>query len=892
MAAPILATKLFIPLPRPAAVPRPRLIERLNESLSRKLTLVSAPAGFGKTTLLAAWLAGAEPRVRTAWLSLEEGDSDPTRFLTYFVAALQTVSAHLGERVLAVLGSPQPPSSEALLTALLNEIVTIPDEFVLVLDDYHAIDSRPVDQALAFLLDHLPPHMHLVIATRQDPQLPLARYRTRGDLTELRAADLRFTTAETAAFLNQGLRLNLSPEHIAALEARTEGWIAGLQLAAISMQGQEDVASFIKSFTGSHHFVLDYLVEEVLQRQPESVQSFLLQTSILDRLCGPLCDALLQAAAPSGQETLETLERANLFLVPLDNERRWYRYHHLFADLLRQRLQQAGARDGEMHIAALHNRASQWYEENGLEIDAFQHAAAAHNIDRAARLVEGKGMPLQFRGAVAPVLSWLETLPEPELDARPTLWVMYASALSMTGQLAGVEQKLQAAEAALQNAAPDGRTRNLIGHIAAIRALLAAAQNQIEASIAQSHRALEYLHPDNLAVRTATIWKLGIAYRLQGDLAAAARAYAEAVSISQATGNLIIRISAGIGLGSVQEAQNQLSLAAQTYRNTLQIVGDAPQPAAGEAFLGLARICYEWNDLAAAQQYAQQSLQVARLYDRALDGTVSAQVFLARLKLAQGDVPGADVLLSEAEQATRQVDAGPRVPDVTAVRLLALLRQGRLAAAAALARTCDFPIGQARVCLAQGEISAALALLEAYRRQVEARAWPDERLKVTVLQAAALSLHGEREQALRTLGEALALAEPGGFIRTFVDEGDPMARLLSDAAARGIQPEYVARLLAAFQREQPPNSPARQANPAESEDKSGPPHPQPLIEPLSQREIEILGLIAQGLSNREICERLFLALNTVKGHNRVIFDKLQVQNRTEAVARARELNLL
>ena len=475
MSTPILATKLYIPPPRPKVVLRPRLIERLNEGLHRKLTLISAPAGFGKTTLVSEWVAGCERPV--AWLSLDEGDNDPTRFLTYLVAALQTIAANIGAGVLGVLQSPQPPPTESILTALLNEITTIPDNFVLVLDDYHVIDAKPVDHALTFLLEHLPPQMHLVIATREDPHLPLARLRARGQLTELRAADLRFTPAEAAEFLNQVMGLNLSAEDIAALETRTEGWIAGLQLAALSMQGHQDATSFIKSFTGSHHFVLDYLVEEVLQQQPESVQTFLLRTSILDRLCGPLCDAVLLDPSASGQETLEYLEHANLFIVPLDNERRWYRYHHLFADLLRQRLHQSTASstgDEGSGVAELHIRASQWYEDNGLELEAFHHAAAANDVERAERLIEGKGMPLHFRGAVTPVLDWLESLPTTVLDARPSLWVTYASLLLITGQTTGVEEKLQAAEAALQGAEPDDKTRDLIGQIAAIRATLAA----------------------------------------------------------------------------------------------------------------------------------------------------------------------------------------------------------------------------------------------------------------------------------------------------------------------------------------------------------------------------------------------------------------------------------
>lgn len=878
---PILATKLYIPPSRPKLVLRPRLIERLNDGLHRKLTLISAPAGFGKTTLISEWVAGCERQA--AWLSIDEGDNDPIRFLAYFVAALQTIAANIGGGVLGVLQSSQPPPTESILTALLNEITTVPDDFTLVLDDYHAIDAKPVDDVLTFLLEHLPPQMHLVISTREDPHLPLARLRVRSQLTELRATDLRFTPTEAAGFLNQVMGLDLSAENIAALDTRTEGWIAGLQLAAISMQGHKDSTSFIKSFNGSHHFVMDYLVEEVLQQQPESVQTFLLRTSILDRLCGSLCDAVLLDPSAAGQETLEYLQQANLFIVPLDNERCWYRYHHLFADLLRQRLSQSATSstgDEGKGVAEYHIRASQWYEDNGLELEAFQHAAAANDIDRAARLVEGKGMPLHFRGAVAPVLHWLESLPKVVLDARPSLWVMYASALSMSGQLTGVEPKLQAAEAALQGAEPNDKTRNLIGHIAAIRALLAAVQNQVEAIIAQSHRALEYLHPDNLAVRTATIWKLGIAYQLQGDRVAAGRAYTEAISISRASGNIIITISATTGLGNVQETENQLYLAAATYQRVLQMVDEPKQPAAYEAHLGLARIFYQWNDLDAAEQHGQQSAQLARQIENT-DRFVASEVFLARLKLARKDVAGAAAILAQTDQLARQHNFMYRMPDVAAAQVLTLLHQGNLTAAAHLTQTYELPISQARVYLTQGNTSAALVVLEPLYRQVEAKGLEDERLKVMVLQAVALHAHGKKDKAAQLLGDALALAEPGGFIRIFVDEGVPMVRLLSETAAQGIMPDYIGKLLAVFEAEEQKSGDKSYLSPA-----------QPLVEPLSQRELEVLQLIAQGLSNHEISERIFLALDTVKGHNRRIYGKLQVQRRTEAVARARELGLL
>jgi LuxR family transcriptional regulator, maltose regulon positive regulatory protein len=884
MSAPILTTKLYVPPPQPRGVLRPRLVGRLNEGLQRKLTLVSAPAGFGKTTLLGEWVAGCERPA--AWLSMDEGDNDPTLFLAYLVAALRTIAPNIGEGVLGALRSPQPPSTESILTALLNEIDTVPDDFVLVLDDYHVIDGSAVDEALSFVLEHLPPGMHLVIATREDPHLPLARLRGRGQLSEVRADDLRFTPDEAAEFLNEVMGLSLSAEDTAALEKRTEGWIAGLQMAALSMRGLADATSFIRSFTGTHHFVLDYLVEEVLQKQPESVQTFLLRTSILERLCGPLCDAVVLDPAVSGQETLEYLERSNLFLVPLDNERHWYRYHHLFAELLRQRLHQSIASstgDEVRDVATLHIRASQWYEDNGLEVEAFQHAAAADDVERAARLVEGEGMPLLFRGAVAPVLSWLESLSQAELDAMPSLWVMYASAMLFVSQTTGVEEKLQAAEAALQDAASDDKSRDLIGHIAAIRATLAVIQQDVETIIAQSRRALEYLHPDNLPVRTATTWTLGNAYQLHGDRAAAGQAYAEAIAISEAIGHSIITMMATTGLGNVQEAENRLHLAAQTYGRVLQLAGDPPLPVACEAHLGLARIAYEWDDLDAAQEHGQRGVQLARQIENA-DRFVACEVFLARLKLARGDVVGAASILAEAGQSVRQHNFVHRIPDVAAAQVPTLLRQGNLAAAAELAQTHQLPISRARVHLALGDTSAALAVLEPLRRQAEAKGWEDERLKVMVLEAVTLHAHGENDEAVHLLGDALAQAEPGGFIRIFVDEGIPMARLLSEAAARGIMPDYARRLLDAFEAEE-------QMSEERSHLPSAPPG-QALTEPLSQRELEVLQLIAQGLSNREIGERLFVALDTVKGHNRRIYAKLLVNRRTEAVAKARSLGIL
>ncbi|MFN8482285.1 MAG: LuxR C-terminal-related transcriptional regulator [Anaerolineae bacterium] len=902
MPASVLATKLFVPQLRPGAVRRPHLVGRLNAELrqnggfARKLTLISAPAGFGKTTLAAEWVAGLEqfePKVRVAWLSLEVADSDPLRFLAYLIATLQTIETAFGADVLVSLQAPHPPPMEVLLTALLNETTAIPADFVLVLDDYHLVDSTQVDQAIAFLVEHLPPHMHVAIVTREDPQLPLARLRGRGQLVELRAADLRFAPAEVAEFLNGVMDLNLSAEDIAAMEARTEGWIAGLQLAALALQGVglmrslDDRTSFINSFTGSHRFVLDYLLEEVLFQQPASIQTFLLRTSILDRMCGPLCEAVAYeddrpVLPASGQEMLEYLERANLFIIPLDGGRRWYRYHHLFADLLRQRLHALYPQQPD-RVAQYHTRASQWYEDNALEIEAFRHAAAAHDIERAERLIQGGRIPLHSLPVVTAVLNWLEMLPKTILDARPWLWVRSATSSLMAGQTTGVEEKLQAAEKAMQTADLDARTRDLIGQIAAIRATLALLRYRPEATLIQARRALAYLDPDNQPSRSRAVWALGFAYQIQGDRAAAGEAYDEAIRL--ASGNTYYTVLASTCLGQLQESENQLHQAAGTYRRSLQLLSDQGPPNANEEYIGLARICYEWNDLEAAERHGRQSLQLARQYDPAIDRFIISEVHLARVRLAHGDGGGAAAMLAQAYQSASERGFTQQLPEIAAVQVLTLLHQGQVTAAAQLARQYDLPLSRARVLIAQGDASAALAVLEPVCRDADARGWADQRLRTMVLQVVGHYLAGEKDEAAHVLGEALALAEPGGFIRLFVDEGAPMRCALLDYRHRVQLPSsYVDRLLAAFaQPEAEPPSKTRADVSSPSPD---------FVEPLTQRELEILRLIAQGLSNQEIGARLFLALNTIKGHNRIIFEKLQVARRTEAVARARELGLL
>lgn len=914
MSTPILATKLYIPPPRPKLIARPHLFERLNEGLYKKLTLISAPAGFGKSTLVSAWIAGCSQAV--AWLSLDETDSDPTRFLTYFVAALQRcpqdkapassdgIPARIGQSVLALLQSPQPPPLESLLTTLLNEIATLPDELVLVLDDYHLIDAKPVDDALLFLLEHLPPQLHLVIVTREDPPLPLARLRARGQLTEIRAGDLRFTEAEAAEFLNQAMDLDLTAEEVAALESRTEGWIAGLQLAAVSLQdyqsaavssrGQGEVATFIRSFTGSHRFVMDYLLEEVLHQQTEERQRFLLYTSILDRMCGPLCDALLDAPPATGETTLTMLEQRNLFIVPLDNERRWYRYHHLFAELLRQRLEHrlaATADSNDVDISSLHVRAGIWYEEQGLVLDAFHHATIANDIGRAERLIEGNGMPLHFRGAIRPVLTWLNTLPTEAFDAHPSLWLAHASTLLATGQVARTEEALAGAEKLLQTRAAahalDATEEDLIGRIAAIRATVAAGCQQVRAIITESERALAYLHPDNLAFRTSTNWKLGYAYHLGGDYAAAKEAYQEAITRSQASGNTIFAIMSFIGLGDIYQIESQLPTAAEHYQTALKLYGDQPLPSACEAHSGLAQIYYEWHEFDTARHHAEEGVRLGRQWEKS-DSPIHSEWSLARLHLASGNIAGAAAQLAKTRAFMEEHHFTRHLDEIVATQVMTFLAKQNLADAEALVANQPLPLSQARVLLAQGQPGAAVAMLESAQRELTAQRRMNKVLKAMALRAVALQQDGQPAQAAQLLGETLALAEPGGWISLFVEEGPPMAQLLTQlrpkVTAQATTADYITKVLTFF----PPAAETRANHPTQPATALG----QLLPEPLSDREIEVLGLIAAGHKNQEIADELVVSLNTVRYHTKNLYGKLGVNKRTQAVAKAQALGLL
>jgi LuxR family maltose regulon positive regulatory protein len=913
MSAPILATKLFVPPPRPKVVLRPRLIERLTEGLDRRLTLVSAPAGFGKTTLLGEW--GTRCERPAAWLSLDESDNDPTRFLSYFVAALQTIAADIGEGALGALRSPQQPPTESILTDLLNEINTVPDDFVLVLDDYHVIDARAVDDVLTFVLEHLPPRMHLVIATREDPQLPLARLRARGQLGELRAADLRFTPSEAAEFLEKVMELSLSAEDVAALETRTEGWIAGLQLAALSMRGREDVPGFVRAFAGDNRYIVDYLVEEVLQQQPERVRNFLLQTSVLDRLGGPLCDAV--TGQKDGRGMLEALERGNLFVVPLDDKRHWYRYHHLFAEVLYAHLMA----ERPDRVPTLHRRASEWYEQHGSAADAIRHALAAEDFERAADLVE-LAVPAMRRGRQeATLLGWLKALPDELFHVRPVLNVHYAGTLLQSGQLDGVEDRLRDAERWLDTTEdmrerPDAPAtemvvvdeeafRRLPTSIAMYRAGIALALGDVPGTVTYARLALEHAAEDDHFQRGAAAALLGLASWTSGDLEAAHRSYADGMAHLQQAGNISDAVGGAMTTADIRIAQGRLRDAMRTYEHALRLAteqGDPVMRGTADMHVGMSELHRERNDLPAATQHLLRSKEQGE-HTGFPQYRYRWRVAMARILEAQADLDGALELLEEAEHLYVS-DFHPNVRPIAALKARMWVAQGRLGEALDwaleqglsahddLGYLREFEhITLARMIMArykskreESPMLEAMSLLERLLQAAEACGRMGSVIEMLVLQGLALEAQGDIPAALVPLERALALAEPEGYVRIFLDEGRPMAQLLSEAATRGIMPDYTGKLLAAFDAEgriYPDDSP-RLATLAS----------QPLVEPLSDRELEVLRLIAQGLSNREISEQLFLAVITVKGHNRNIFRKLQVRRRTEAIARARELGLL
>jgi LuxR family transcriptional regulator, maltose regulon positive regulatory protein len=914
---PLLTTKLHAPRRRRGLVARPRLIERLSRGDEAALTLVSAPAGFGKTTVLTDWLSVAATAGRSvAWLSLDARDDDPALFWAYLVAAVRTAVPDVGAGALALLSSPQS-SAEAVVASLVNDLDVVPEELVLVLDDYHVIESAEVHEGMAFLLEHLPAQVHLVIAGRADPPLPLARLRGRGELAELRAADLRFTPGEAAEYLTDVMGLALSAGEVATLDTRTEGWIAALQLAALSMQGRTDVTAFLSDFAGDDRYIVDYLVEEVLQRQPERIRSFLLQTSILGRLSGPLCDAV--TGRHDGRETLEALDRANLFLIPLDDRRRWYRYHPLFADVLQAHLlnEQPDA------VADMHRRATDWHEATGERAEAVHHALAGGDDARAAELIELMLPTLQQARQEATLRRWLAALPTEVLRVRPVLSIGYAAALMVSGLTDGVEEHLRDAERWVTRTPGNGqdsraRSAEMVvvdedafhrvpSAICLYRAGQALLSGDPAGTIRHARAALDRAGPDDDHLsRGPAAGLLGLAYWGTGDLDAGYRWYAEAAAHLERAGHLSDVAGCTIALADIRLAQGRLGEARRTLERALCLVTPEKGPplrGAADMHVGIAGVLIERGELDAARGHLATSRELGE--HAGLPQTpYRSRVAMARLAEAEGDVDGALALLEDAERRYA-ADYFPEVRPVPALRARLLARHGRwsdaLAWAAEQGLSADDDLAYLREF---GHLTLARALVARFtadgddRSIAEARRLLDRLLSaaeqggrtgnvldVLVVLALAESARGQTA-ALAALRRALALAEPGGYVRIFLDEGAPVIDLLEAAAASGSEASYARRLLAAHG-----SAAGSSAIPRPRVDGAPAREPEGLAEPLSARELDVLRLLGTDLDGPDIARRLFVSLNTVRTHTKSIYAKLGVNNRRGAVRRAQELDL-
>jgi LuxR family maltose regulon positive regulatory protein len=895
MPSPLVRTKLFVPQVRRGLVPRPRLTERLSRTRQPRQTLVSPPPGVGTTTLLAAWLAADATAERpAAWVSLEESEREPGSFWTYVVTALDAAAPGVGAGALALLQTGNPPM-QTVLTTVLNELGALPSGLDLVLDDYHLADGPAIAADMTYLLEHLPAYVHLVISTRADPALPLARLRARGELVEVRAADLRFTLDEVAAYLNEVIGLDLQAADIAALEGRTEGWIAALQLAALSLQGRDDVAGFIAGFAGDDRYVVDYLVEEVLGRQSDAVRDFLLQTSVLDRLSGSLCDAVTQGK--NSRAMLDLLDRSNLFVVPLDDSRQWYRYHHLFADVLRTHL--LDERPGE--VADLQRRACNWYDAAGEPVPAVRHALAAGDVEHAADLVERAILGLLRDRREATARRWLDDLPREVVAARPVLAVGLIGALMSSGDFADVERRLDDVERLLAAAKSDpsvelvvvdpAELARLPGAIEMYRAGLALIGGDPSATVVHADRAVELAVEGDDVVLSAASALSGLAAWGSGELAGAHRRYSTAVDGLLRAGHLGDVLGCSITLADIRITQGHLSDAQRTYEEALELAAREPgavMRGTADMLVGLSQIAFERNDLQTASDHLSRADELGEHLGLP-QHPYRWRVARARLREAEGDLAGAVTLLEEAERVYVG-DFSPNVRPVPAMRARLLAAQGRMAEALdwvhdrGLSADDDLSyvreyehLTLARILLGQG---AAYGLLGRLGAAAEEGGRTGTLVEILILQALAHhAQHGRRDVsgALVPLERALRLAEAEGYVRVFVGEGAPMATLLEALAQQHVAWPYPRRLLDAMHLAD--GAPAQRVSPA-------------LVEQLSAREVDVLRLLASDLDGPAIARELVVSLNTVRTHTKNIYAKLGVNSRRAAVARARELDLL
>jgi LuxR family maltose regulon positive regulatory protein len=895
---------LHVPQLHEELITRSILIEQIDQMLDFPLTLISAPAGYGKTTLLVQWIAGRSDKIknRVAWVSLE-GEGGLRRFWTYILTALEEIQPGIGKSTLTLLESSQPPIY-TVIRLLINEFSAVEDDFVLILDDYHHVDDPAIHATLVFFVDHLPPNLHLAITSRNQPPLALARWRASNQLIELREADLRFTPEEVTAFFNETKGLNLSMEDIAALESRTEGWIAGLHLVALSLRAADETAkrNFVSEFTGSQRFILDYLVEEVLQQQPESIKTFLLQTSVLDHLSESLCNAV--TGKMDGQAILERLERAHIFTIPLDHKQRWYRYHHLFKDILQHRLQQTepGA------VFELHRRAAEWYIQVGRTDDAIRHACAAQEWDQAVELIEPIISTAWNRGEIRKIISWLGKLPVEHLDTHPHLSLYYSRALLLGGEMEAAEQRLRESEKVLRARLADssnGENRLHLGTICAFRTTIAAVTGETAVAQTSGREALSLLPPDNIDIRAHAMNSMGVNHYYLGEAVQAAQMCAEASKLGQEVGNYYLMMAAASYQAKAFVCQGQIKRASQVLEQALSLADSSTRPtqsripAASVACANFGNLLYEWNRLEEAERYLSEAIELGRqlAFGSAL---WHAYHTLARIKLVQGDQKAAESLIEQAKRyrLSYTVPLPTRLMDAELAR--AQMALGHLKAADRWARTyrMDQPVSpgfvheyegvtRARLYFLQDQPKQALALLDRLHPIAESGNRNGHLIELLVLTALTQHALDDAQQAINTLHTALRIAEPEGYLRIFVDEGKAMAVLLYQAISLGNMTNYKARLLATF----PTDEPIHNSSLSSSVSSLSKPAEVHLIDPLSEREIEVLQLIANGATNHDIAEELVIAMTTAKKHVSNIIQKLGVDNRTQAAVKGRNLGL-
>ncbi len=886
----ILETKLYFPPVRPILVPRPHLVERLQSGLNGPLTLLSAPAGYGKTTLLGEWRAGPGKNVPVAWYSIDSEDNDLGRFLLYLAAALDTLQPGLLAEVKPLLNSQETPNAGAVLISLVNQVSKLEHDFVLALDDYHLIEDPAIHRVLSDLIDHMPPHMHLAILTRSDPTFPLSRYRARSQLAEIRAEHLRFSMDETAQFLQQIMQLDLSARDVAALDALTEGWVASLQLVALSLQGRANIQEFVSAFTASHHYIVDYLVEEVLSLQPEAVRNFLIKTSFLDRLTGPLCDAVLGGSG--SDEILKQLDHANLFIIPLDDEQRWYRYHHLFADLLRSRLRHYSPQV----IVQLNVHAAEWFEQRDLVDEALSLALAAKDFERAIRLFCRNQLDIIYARNLSTLNRWLEAFPEAVVISNPWLCVAKSHVLWSIGQRQGIKPYVLAADRSLAAMLDSGLVSSMEdqyltiqGDIITLKSLIAMNERDLALAVKLAQQAVS-ITPKTARSRTFALGSLYVAYQLSGEIEKGIETCYETITAAKDLDYPSMLASSAYSLANLLQVKGHLRQSAQVLQECLDYAerrGLTHVFYYGIIHVALAETMYEWNALDEIDSLLDTGLALCR--QGGMNVFIPLGLYMRALLFhARGDYQSALGTLNEIDLECKDMDPRAYQEGCISLRLRLQAELGEYAGLAEWLRGIDLSVEErvgtdrfAQLYRASWILNALdrpdealkiLTRLESFSRRVGHSGWL---IYILALQSVIRRKMHDHTGAMQCLCEALELAEPEGYVRAFLNQGLPMRELLLKAKKQGFKPEFIDRILAGYTS----GSVSHKIAP-----------PAPAI--LSKREIELLRLIAAGCSNKQIASQLFISVGTVKRHTANIFDKLDVKNRTEAVARARELSLL